>query len=706
MVSSSSLFPNRVIRLRSSLRRLAGHHNPATPVISCSSGNNGDARIYHSSPPYEYSIENTSFSWTQQQPRRAALSIQTFITEYSQQQRLNLRQQRHDRHRYFSSSTPAAAAAAAAESSTDSKDEDGKHNTKLPKSKKIIDPAEVENKRRRVNDVPIREVLDAKHSFRWLNPIISQHATIREAIPTVIEGGLSGMMVIEGSDNGNDNNSNKRVVGLLTSRDLLRMMAAGLKEDGMSDTEILNSVVEDYMTPISQVIYARPSETIGMCRSLMAKLGIKCLPILSDEGKVEGLITARDMNDYGLSAADKGGKKAYLNDISERVGLSSDTSMAEPPTFMHAHLALEQQPLFTNLGISELPHPFKSHDGVGHSRRDYGPEDLATDCSLSEDAHFTTRVHLEDEKDRVLRDVTYFGVADGVGSWRQYGVDPRDFSRKLMEECENILLEACHRDNNISGGKFRRVISPGDILSQAYERVKAENVIGSSTACVALFDCVRHQLHFSNLGDSGIIVLRHIDSDVAGTLKRDRITPRAERTSDLRVAFISQQQLHSFNHPYQLGWTGKELAKGDNASFKTAHDACTTSIHVRRGDIIIMATDGLFDNVDIDDIAKIALKWEQSVGLIRGGDVVARDKRWASGNSLTLLSSEKIGSLAKKFCEAAREASLDNTKDSPFAMLAKDNDIMWSGGMPDDCTVIVAHIVGQAAEDVMDVGNK
>lgn len=88
----------------------------------------------------------------------------------------------------------------------------------------------------------------------------------------------------------------------------------------------------------------------------------------------------------------------------------------------------------------------------------------------------------------------------------------------------------------------------------------------------------------------------------------------------------------------------------------------------------------VFDNVDIDDVAKMALKWEQGVGLITGGDIVGREKRWASGNSLTLQSSEKVGDFAKELCEKARENSIDNSKDSPFAMLAKDNDIMWSGG--------------------------
>lgn len=233
-------------------------------------------------------------------------------------------------------------------------------------------------------------------------------------------------------------------------------------------------------------------------------------------------------------------------------------------------------------------------------------------------------------------------------------------------------------------------------MAQSYERVKEANIIGSSTACVGLFDSVHHQLHFSNIGDSGIIVLRHIDSDVASTLQRNRGTPRLERKSDLRIAFVSQQQLKAFNHPYQMGWTGEEIVE-KNSSFKQASDSCTSSVHILRGDIIIMATDGLFDNVDIDDITKIAFEWEQQNGMIDIGGISGRDKRWASGGSLTDVSAQSIPKLADILCQKARENSLDNTIDSPFALLAKENDIMWSGGMPDDCTVLAMHVVGKEA---------
>jgi len=71
-----------------------------------------------------------------------------------------------------------------------------------------------------------------------------------------------------------------------------------------------------------------------------------------------------------------------------------------------------------------------------------------------------------------------------------------------MEECRNVLEEAAEGciERGEEGQKFRQAISPAEVMSQAYERVKAENIIGSSTACIALFDGIRHQLHFSNLG--------------------------------------------------------------------------------------------------------------------------------------------------------------------------------------------------------------
>lgn len=91
-------------------------------------------------------------------------------------------------------------------------------------------------------------------------------------------------------------------------------------------------------------------------------------------------------------------------------------------------------------------------------------------------------------------------------------------------------------------------------------------------------------------------------------------------------------------------------------------------VTVLPGDIIILATDGLFDNMDLDEIVKEVAAWER-------GDAA-----------------DRVDALAEQLVQKARLLSLDKNRDSPFALLAKENDIMWGGGMPDDTSVVVARV--------------
>lgn len=50
--------------------------------------------------------------------------------------------------------------------------------------------------------------------------------------------------------------------------------------------------------------------------------------------------------------------------------------------------------------------------------------------------------------------------------------------------------------------------------------------------------------------------------------------------------------------------------------------------------------------------------------------------------------------LADRLAKLARERSLDTSRDSPFALLAKENDVLWNlGGKPDDTAVVVTKIL-------------
>lgn len=168
------------------------------------------------------------------------------------------------------------------------------------------------------------------------------------------------------------------------------------------------------------------------------------------------------------------------------------------------------------------------------------------------------------------------------------------------------------------------------------------------------------------------MVIRHIDSEIAGYM-RERKKPRDLRKSDLRIRYLSQQQLRSFNLPYQLGFSN---IPDTPSSFETPTDSDTASIPIMPGDTIILATDGLFDNLDLDEIVDEVSEWESGV------------QQSLSSNHAQSTADE----LAERLVRKAREYSVDKQRDSPFAILAKENDIMWGGGMPDDTTVIVGRV--------------
>ncbi len=72
-----------------------------------------------------------------------------------------------------------------------------------------------------------------------------------------------------------------------------------------------------------------------------------------------------------------------------------------------------------------------------------------------------------------------------------------------------------------------------------------------------------------------------------------KVTPKGSRLICL------QAQEHEFNMPLQLG----DAAELEGVS--TAEDADTYTIALQRQDIIVMASDGILDNLWIDDMSQI-----------------------------------------------------------------------------------------------------
>ena len=97
-------------------------------------------------------------------------------------------------------------------------------------------------------------------------------------------------------------------------------------------------------------------------------------------------------------------------------------------------------------------------------------------------------------------------------------------------------------------------------------------VIGSSTACLAMLSHAEGKLYTANIGDSGLLVVR------GG-----------------RVVHRSAEQQHYFNTPYQLSLPPTDMESDVLADLPESADRY--EFNVEDGDVIILATDGIFDNV-------------------------------------------------------------------------------------------------------------
>uniref|UniRef100_A0A1A9W6F3 Protein phosphatase n=1 Tax=Glossina brevipalpis TaxID=37001 RepID=A0A1A9W6F3_9MUSC len=226
------------------------------------------------------------------------------------------------------------------------------------------------------------------------------------------------------------------------------------------------------------------------------------------------------------------------------------------------------------------------------------------------------------------------GVADGVGGWRSYGIDPGEFSSFLMKTCERLV-------HCVNFNPQR----PVNLLAYSYCELLEQKkpILGSSTACVLVLNRENSTVYTANIGDSGFMVVR-----------------RGE------IVHKSEEQQHYFNTPFQLSLPPP--GHDHNVLSDSPDSADTLSFPVKDGDVILVATDGVFDNVP----EKLLLDMLKEVE-----GVTDPVKLQMTANSLALM---------------ARSLSFDSEFMSPFAINARRNNINATGGKPDDITVVLATV--------------
>ncbi|KAF9894265.1 hypothetical protein FE257_007767 [Aspergillus nanangensis] len=283
-----------------------------------------------------------------------------------------------------------------------------------------------------------------------------------------------------------------------------------------------------------------------------------------------------------------------------------------------------------------------------------------------------------------------FAVADGVGGWAESKVDPADFSHAL---CGYMAQSAI--DWNGPAGQLR----PKQLLQAGYDQVVADDGIraGGSTASVGVaLDDGRVEL--ANLGDSGSVLLR-----------------------GAAVHHYSLPQTHGFNTPYQLSIIPPRM-RTQASIFGGAfledfpRDAVSTSLQMQHGDVLLLATDGVFDNLNNQDILKLITSRMMLTGAWSADDNIGI-KPSDSLNRLTAL--DGLASLlpeppndpknknqpqhqnqlyalqallASTIAGEAKLASMDLRRDGPFAKEAQryyPGDYYRGGKIDDICVLVI-----------------
>jgi protein phosphatase PTC7 len=264
------------------------------------------------------------------------------------------------------------------------------------------------------------------------------------------------------------------------------------------------------------------------------------------------------------------------------------------------------------LGGTFLPHPEKAHKG-------------------GEDAFFADDA------------IGAFGVADGVGGSASFMVDPGEFSRSILRSCHAGLLQKRGR-----GLELRRALQ--------YAGSKESSLPGgSSTVLLGQLEPGTNVLRFLNLGDSGAFVFRP-------SMRR---FPKTEPFLWPRVLTRSHDQTHYFNCPYQVAAEDFALAAAEADELQTI---------ARSGDIVVAATDGVLDNLFVEQIQVEVAK--------RVDELFAEDP---------LVAQAAANGLAKSIADEA--LAVGHRQDepglqTPFAVSAAKEGYSFAGGKLDDVAVV------------------
>lgn len=175
--------------------------------------------------------------------------------------------------------------------------------------------------------------------------------------------------------------------------------------------------------------------------------------------------------------------------------------------------------------------------------------------NIGEDAYFFRNIHSN----------YIFGIADGVGGWCKYGVSSGLISSQLMINSYHMSEDLCD--------------DPQAIMLRAYNLIKNKKEIlaGGTTCCIITYNVQTKKLKTACLGDSGYIIIRNNTIIFDAGFKIIDCVPRQLSIVPPELRMI--------------------VSNCDDPSHSDVREH-----QLEKGDIVLLATDGLWDNISRSEV--------------------------------------------------------------------------------------------------------
>eukprot|EP00930_Biecheleria_cincta_P027855 TRINITY_DN19486_c0_g1_i1.p1 TRINITY_DN19486_c0_g1~~TRINITY_DN19486_c0_g1_i1.p1 ORF type:complete len:782 (-),score=124.57 TRINITY_DN19486_c0_g1_i1:136-2481(-) len=181
--------------------------------------------------------------------------------------------------------------------------------------------------------------------------------------------------------------------------------------------------------------------------------------------------------------------------------------------------------------------------------------------------------------DAVLEGIDYLGVADGVSGVHGLGIPPQALPWELLRSAGKKLFAAAANDEPKRGIDLGSWLI--NLIQQAYDATKE---LGATTLLLAALK--GDQLVTACLGDSAILVLR----------------PTGLKPLKLTSIFKTEPGRYDARRPVQVQRLEGLNVAGAHEVIKKAEVSTTP---VQPGDILVLGSDGLFDNLSDADIQRV-----------------------------------------------------------------------------------------------------